>query len=191
MPSHDRTFLLILSIAVPLGLIATGSRRSRWLSTGPFVAGGEDFVLARSSRMARVLMLGSSSRFVLADRREKAILIRSRTFWCVRRSRRIPFGQVRQVLYDLTDLNPHTALGLCGDSVESFTVGLRLVDDEVVRLFRFVGDGTYRQGWDLPRWLAWATFLERLLDVSGTQEEDSKDFLGRLARLLQVEIARF
>lgn len=191
MTLETRAILTLFEVGALLALIALGMRRTGLLSICPTVASGDDFVLARTSRLARVLMLGSASRLVLVDCPKKLIRIRSRSFWFRERTRKIPFGFVRQVLIGLDDINPATALGMTGDSFEVYCVGLRLIDDEVVRLFRFMGDGTFSAGWNVPPGFRWTCALHGWTDVSGTQEEDAQAFLDRLARLLNVEIGRF
>ncbi len=77
--------------------------------------------------------------------------------------------------------------GGSGDSKDCFTVKLKLRNEEVVHLFRFYGAGTYINNSPFPEWFFWEEYH---LDLSGTQELESKVFVDLLQKMLKVPVTR-
>jgi len=144
---------------------------------------------ARTSRLLRVLTLGSHSRHVVVDRRGGWVTIVHRRLWLTER-RTIPFRHVHRIDYDfqryVTSLGVQRLDGLHGgDELESFRVSLVLrartdlpsshadQGEEQVLLFVFFGEG--RGG-------------PQLIDFEGKQEELSRHYVERLREYLGVGV---
>jgi hypothetical protein len=166
-------------------------RGSRLLSLTPRIYGGGDWLIATSARRAKILCLFAFARTVTVDRGSAQITISRRSWWVARRLRRIPFARVAKILYSVDDLGLETTWGQEGNTLDAFRVQLELVDGAIVNLFTFYGEGTLQEGWDTPWWLPdWAWNLQRRFDVYGSQEIDSRHFVDRLQKLLDVPVGR-
>ena len=180
--------LLIIVVAAGIKLLLRGSPL---LSIAPRVAAGPGWLIATSSFPAMLLSLFSYSRAVCVDSDARQVHVRSRYLWFCRWHKVVRFDEVEKILYFLSDLSPATTIGATGDTIDRFKVQLRLHDGSDVHLTSFVGAGTFQRGWDtwwfLPDWLF---TLERTFDMSGAQAIQSREFLDRLQRLLQVPVGR-
>lgn len=120
----------------------------------------------------------------MIDRLSQMVEIRRRLFWFFRRTRRIPFGHIDKILYSYQDWSMTNALDVSGDTLDCYAVQLRLYGYEDVHLFNFFGEGEFQRGafrpWEewLPDWFYWR---ERALDMSGSQEADSRRFAELLS----------
>ena len=71
------------------------------------------------------------------------------------------------------------------DSVDLFSVGLRLLSGEELHLFYFYGDGTFSNDGPWPDWLYWEDYV---YDMSGTQERESRAYVDLLAKMIGVPV---
>lgn len=153
---------------------------SSLFSITPRVFGDANGLTATTARMAQLLMLGARFRRVRVDRVERKVTIEDRSWWWRRRTRAILFDEVSSVGYGYEEWS------LSGnfwarDPTDRFVVSLKLKWGEEVRLFWFVGDGTFKNDGPLPDWVYWK---EIAFDVSGTQEQESRMFAKALGNIL-------
>jgi hypothetical protein len=71
------------------------------------------------------------------------------------------------------------------NSVDLFSVGLRLHGGEEWHLFYFYGDGTFSNQGPLPDWLYWEQYL---FDLSGSQERESRVFVELLGKIIGAPV---
>jgi hypothetical protein len=57
----------------------------------------------------------------------------------------------------------------------------------LVHLFHFYGEGTFVNNSPFPDWCYWEEYL---LDMSGTQESESRTFVDLLQKMLNVPVTR-
>jgi hypothetical protein len=100
------------------------------LSICPRVSKSGGRLVAVTAWRLRVLTLGWLYRKVLVDPQKQEVRIHRRYFWAFPRRRRIRFGAVEAVTYSYDDWHSGTSLTSTHDSVDLFSVGLRLHDGE-------------------------------------------------------------
>src|SRR5262245_50262964 len=141
-----------------------------WLSVCPRIEASENCLTASSSGLVRVLSLGLYQRLVVVDEQARTVSL-ERRFAGLARRRTIIFLAITAVTYGYEDAVFGKSLMLTHDSVDRFTVGLRLVGGEQVHIFSFIGDGTFGNDGPLPDWMYWKDFA---MDCSGTQEKEAR-----------------
>ena len=62
---------------------------------------------------------------------------------------------------------------------------MRLKDDSELRLFNFIGDGTFTNDGPWPDWMHWDEYV---FDISGSQENESRVFVDVLSTLIDVTV---
>ena len=142
-------------------------------------------LVAATAWRLRILTLGWLYRKVVVDPQAQELTIYRRYFWAFPRCRRVPFGAVEAVTYGYQDWAPGASLSWAHDSVDLYSVGLRLHGGEELHLFYFYGDGTFSNEGPLPDWLYWDDYL---LDISGTQERESRAFVELLRKMIGVSV---
>ena len=148
------------------------------LSFGPKICKQTNRLVVRSGWHVTLLSLGMLHREVVVDPRAETFTVTNRYLWAIKRTRVIPFGDVRRILYRYDDMNPFTSLGATGNSSDSYSVALKLRDASEVALFSFVGDGAYQNNSGLPDWCYWSEFA---FDWVGDQANESKRFVELLS----------
>ena len=145
--------------------------------------------MARTAWQLLLVTLGCLYREVAVDLKRSEVILRRRYLWFFSRRRRIRFGAIEAVTYGYQDWGI-SSWSWAHDSTDVYVVGLRLHGDEEVRLFHFVGDGTFTNESPLPDWMYWEEYL---YDVSGTQDRESRVFVELLAKMIGVSVvpARF
>lgn len=142
-------------------------------------------LIATTSWWGRVVTLGLSFRSVVVDRQTETVCLEQCTGWFFRRRQVFPFVQIGAVTYGYEDLSPFAGYAETHNAVDRFVVGLRIHGAEEVRLFDFVGDGTFTNGGPLPDWWYWD---EILMDFVGSQERESKLYVQLISKLIGVPI---
>jgi hypothetical protein len=122
---------------------------------------------------------------VTVDPRKEAVILDRCYFWAFPHRRRIRFAAVEAVTYGYQDWAVGASLPWAHDSVDLFSVGLRLHGGDEQHLFFFYGDGTFRNEGPWPDWLYWDDYL---FDVSGTQERESRAFVELLGKMIGVPV---
>lgn len=157
----------------------------RLLSLCPRITKKSGKISAITSLRLRILLLGLIIRKVVIDMEQKRIVLDFRYAWFIRRRRSIAFGSIDTITYGYEDFSPGSMFSVAHDSVDWFTVGLRLKDDSELLLFNFIGDGTFYNSGPLPDWLYWD---EQLFDLTGSQTKESRAFVDLLANLTGASV---
>ena len=135
----------------------------------------------------RLLLLGLVYRKVVIDPAKRVVAVSSRSLWLFRKEHKIPFAQIDAVTYGYEDASPDQILSFAHDSFDWFTVGLRMKDRSEIRLFNFVGEGSFINDGPLPDWMYWD---QSLFDVSGSQQKESRVFVDLLSKIIGVSVVR-
>jgi hypothetical protein len=157
---------------------------TRLLSITPRITAGPNGLTATTSLVAQMLTLGARFRRVRIDTAERTVAVDDRSWWFRRQSRVILFDEVGAVSYGYEEWSLSGNFS-ARDPIDRFLVGLKLKWGEEVRLFWFVGDGTFHNDGPFPDWFYWK---EIAFDVSGTQEQESRMFARALGRILQAPL---
>ncbi|GIW92275.1 MAG: hypothetical protein KatS3mg110_0316 [Pirellulaceae bacterium] len=157
----------------------------RLLSICPRIRKKSGRLVASTAWILRLLLLGTTYRKVVVDPNTRTISIYSRYLWLVRRRRVISFGEIQAVTYGYEDLAIASLFSYAHDSIDCFSVGLRLKDGMEIGLFNFVGEGTFSNNGPFPDWLYWPEFA---LDMSGSQENESRVFVDLLSKMIGVSV---
>ena len=155
------------------------------LSFGPRIRKRRGKLVAGSSWQFQVLTLGLYHREIIVDPKEEVVRFRRRYLWFWRRNTRLPFRSIQAITYSYQDLNWDAWWSWAHDSVDLYSVGLRLYSRENRHLFHFYGDGTFTNDGPLPDWWYWDDFL---FDFAGTQEKESKMFVNALSKMIGVPV---
>jgi hypothetical protein len=142
-------------------------------------------LVAATAWRVRILMLGWLYREVIVDPKREALTIYHRYFWAFTGRRRLPFDAIEAVTYGYQDWAAGASWSWAHDSVDLYSVGLRLRDGDEVHLFYFYGDGTFRNDGPWPDWLYWDDYV---FDTSGTQERESRAFVELLSKMMGVSV---
>lgn len=159
---------------------------SSLLSIGPRVRKKHGRLVASTAWLVCVATLGLLYRRVTVDPKRQEIYLHRRCCWFFARTKRIPFTAVAAILYGYQDLAYSGIFSWSHDSVDLFSVGLRLQSGRRRHLFYFYGDGTFTNDGPLPDWMYWENYL---FDLSGTQERESRAFVEVLSKMIGAEIA--
>ena len=179
--------LVIIAVVGALLVLSFVFRRSRLLTVVPRISRDGAKLVGRTSVKGFLLSLTLLYRTVVVDPDGQTISISARVFWLLREVHTIPFADVEKIIYRYEDMNPASALGLSGDTKDWFSVKLRVRGDREIHLFHFFGEGGFQHGsldW-LPSWMYWS---ERLFDMRGTQDDDSRAFVKQLERIIGVGV---
>lgn len=157
----------------------------RLLALCPRICKRDECIFVSTAWRASVLSLGTVFRQVVINPRTRKLIITSRYLWLISRSREIPFSAIRAVTYGHEDMSLGSVFSFAHDSFDWFTVGLRLNDDSELRLFNFIGDGTFVNTGPFPDWLYWDEFA---FDFSGSQDKESRVFVDLLCKMIGVRV---
>jgi hypothetical protein len=157
----------------------------RLLSFCPRVKKDKGRLVARTAWRLRLLTLGWFYRKVMVDPKKEEITVYRRYFWGFPRRRRVLFQAIEAVTYGYRDWAVGASWTWAHDSVDLFSVGLKLHGGDEVHLFSFFGDGTFTNDGPWPDWLYWEDYL---FDMCGTQERESKAFVELLSKMIGVSI---
>jgi hypothetical protein len=159
----------------------------KFLSLGPRISKHDLRLSLTTGWGLCVVTLGMWYRRVVVDVEQQAFTFHARYLWLFTRTRRISFRSVAAVTYGYSDWSPSGYWNWAHDSLDVFTVGLRLYGEEAeeIGLFDFVGDGTFTNDGPWPDWMYWPDYI---VDLSGTQERDSKAFVDLLCKILGVRV---
>ncbi|MFN0052149.1 MAG: hypothetical protein ACKV0T_08155 [Planctomycetales bacterium] len=158
---------------------------SRLFSVCPRVTKSEGKLVAETAWRVRVGSLGALYRKVVVDPGRKVVTIDRRYGWAFARRSRLRFESIEAITYGYEDWGYGAGWSVAHDSVDLFSVGLRLFDGEERRLFYFFGDGTFSNTGPWPDWLFWDEYL---LNISGSQERESRGFVDLLGKMIGVPV---
>jgi hypothetical protein len=179
----------LLVFGVVLGLIAFRKRNvgTSLLSIAPRISKRDDKLVASTSLVGLLVSLTLLYREIVVDPKQEIITIRCRFLWFFKTRTQVRFSDVAAISYDYENWNLISGMGFTGDSLDCFSVKLGLHNGKYLHLFRFFGAGTFENRDGLyPDWVYWDDYL---LDVSGSQEEDSRAYVNLLQHLLDVPLA--
>lgn len=158
------------------------------LSACPVVRKQSPGIVVSTAWWWRILFLGLTLRWVTVHLKKEEIRIVSRYLWFLRFRKRYRFGKVKAITYGYSNWNSGSVMSVSHDSIDQFSVGLQLYNDNEVHLFNFVGEGTFvNESQFVPDWMYWEEYA---FDLSGTQEGESRTFAELLSKLLNVPIVR-
>ena len=155
----------------------------KFLSLGPRISKRDRRLTLSTGWGLRMMTLGLWYRRVVMDVEQQVFTFHARYLWLFSRTKRIPFASVAAVTYGYSDWSPGAYLSWAHDSLDVFSVGLRLHGEQELGLFDFVGDGTFANDGPWPDWVYWSDYL---CDVCGTQERESKALVDLLCHILKV-----
>jgi hypothetical protein len=155
------------------------------LSICPRVSKVKGSLVASTAWRLLIPTLGSVYRQVTVDPKREEVTVFGRYLWVMPRWRRIRFRAIEAVTYGYQDWATDAWWTWAHDSVDLFSVGLRLHGGDEVHLFYFYGDGTFTNDGPWPDWLYWDDYL---FDMSGTQERESKAFVELLSKMIGASV---
>ena len=153
-------------------------------SFGPSVEKRNGRLVVRSGLAGRVATMGAFTQVVSFDPGDGQIRVSRRRFWHTRR-RRIGFDLVQAVTYGYEDFAPFKTLSWSYNSLDVYSVGLRLFDGESISLGTFGGPGAFVNNSPLPDWCYWEDYL---FDFVGSQGSRSEALVEVLSGLLGVTV---
>jgi hypothetical protein len=159
--------------------------RLRAFSLQPTVWRRGKQLAATSSWLQRLLTLGAYARTVHVDGEARYVYLHARRFWLFVRSRVVPFTAIARVHYEFGALpTSGDRSGRAHDTIEAFRVTLVLhADEERVPLVTFYGSGAAGD-------LVTLAYGDSLVELEGTQEDDSRRFVTQLCELTGVSLSR-
>jgi hypothetical protein len=113
------------------------------------------------------------------------VRIERRVLWVFVKRRRIPFDWIRAVTYGYADWSFSQWFAQAFHTLDVFRVGLRLKDDTERHFFTFFGEGTFKND---SVWADWVHGEKFFVDLSGTQERESRVFVELLSKLIGVGV---
>ena len=142
---------------------------------------------ARTRGRHRLLTAFAYDRHLIVDPTLRQITLTVRRYWVSVSSETHDFDDVAALEYRYARMPTEIGMTLQGgqwtDSVNWYVVTLVLrTARDPVTLFRFAGEGSEGTGWS-------GTILgDDLVDLEGTQEVESREFVNTLRRLLKVPV---
>ena len=161
---------------------------SRFMTLRPAVRMEHDRLVVRTGWPARLLTLGLRSRRVEIEPARRRLTIRHRTGYLFGRTTELDFDDVWYLDYAYASVGTSWGWSLDGvgrtDEVERFAVAVVTEDGQSHTICSFFGEGSVHTGW------AGTIFGDGLVDVSGTQDSESRQFAVGLAYILGVPIGK-
>lgn len=156
--------------------------RSPFASYGPVVRRTGSQLWIRTPRLLQALALGSYRREVHVDGDARFVFIDERRLWFFTKKTTVPFKQIQQISYRYRAWpTAWSVLGRIHDEVERFEITLKLEGTLVpVVVASYWGEGA---AGGLDTWL----MDDDLIDVEGTQADDSRELVRHLTALLPVD----
>ena len=161
------------------------SIKSRLFSICPRIEKKGDRLVATTALRIRLLTLGMWQRQVVVDSQNEIVTIGSCWFWFFRKERRHTFPQITKILYSYDDWGFPTIW--LHNSLDLFTIALRLYDGREVVLFRFFGDGEMENQGVFPDWFY---VVDTTLEAVGAQESQCYLFAETVSAMTKASIAR-
>jgi hypothetical protein len=159
------------------------------LTLRPRVAVASDSIVVETSGLLRFLSGFSYCYRVEIQLDRKRVLVHERSFYVLERRSEVAFADLWYLDYSFASVGTDwgLSLGWLGrtDQAESFTISLVTRDEVVHPVGAFRGEGSVASGW--------AGVLlggDSIVDVSGTQQDESRAFAETLARRLGIPIGK-
>jgi len=162
---------------------------SRLLSMAPKVIVTDSEVSIRDNLLGRILRCFFSSRNVLVASPAKQVTIKERRWWLFTTTYVLDFSEIDYLDYDAAEYT--TSIGFnfrsfqSQDSLERFTVALVTKDEGYYELCNYVGEGSVENGW-------YGVIMggDNMLDLAGTQQQDSRNFVNLLCDRIGIQIGK-
>ena len=137
-----------------------------------------DTLIAETSTLSKVLLLGASKRRVLVDPHAETITLETRSLWALHNSQVIRFSDLSHFEYRYGSMaTSWDFLGNIHDSLEAYSVSAALNDRSEVYLISFRGAGSAQTG-------AVGVLLgDSIVDYQGDQGSRSLGFIDALQEL--------
>src|SRR5882724_6152538 len=110
---------------------------SSLLSTCPHIRKRKGKLVASSNLYFQLLTLGTVYRHVTVDPKEEVVRVRRRYGWVFTRGWKVPFSSIEAVTYGYWGTGGSSGWPFAYDTVDSFSVGLRLKNQQEWHLFYF------------------------------------------------------
>ncbi|MCC5874811.1 MAG: hypothetical protein JJU11_01200 [Candidatus Sumerlaeia bacterium] len=117
------------------------------------------------------------------DRRQQVLTVFHLDFWIIPRWWKIPYRDVRDVLYKYKDYGFARNVYFARSSLDCYTVALELTNFHQVDLFWWYGEGEFQNETLLPDWMYWKQFA---FDTKGSQKRESLQFFEMLRHELMA-----
>lgn len=161
------------------------------LSFGPSYSVTGSYFIAKTCFSKKLLSFFSYERRLLMDKQSKMIRLSVKKWWFNHEVIELPFSRVRGILYNFKDHGTSWSvtpfwMGRT-DSVEFFSISLVLKDPRsTLALFSFAGEGSASTGLR-------GVILggDDIVDIRGSQENDSLEFLKNISKFLGVGVVPF
>lgn len=156
--------------------------RAAFLSLRPRLERSGEVLEITTSFVIRVASAFSYRRSVLIDRRRRIVRIVETKAWFFTTVRQLRFEEVDHLAYSFSAFwTSWDFRGRVHDLYETFTITLKLKSSEELRIVRYPGHGA---AGDVSTWM----MGDDLIDMAGTQAEDSRALVGQLVELLGVPL---
>ncbi|MEQ8821251.1 MAG: hypothetical protein RLY93_13505 [Sumerlaeia bacterium] len=149
-------------------------------SVGPKVWKENHCLCARTSLPFAMMTGGLAWKSMVADPHSRTVTVRHQDLWLIPHKWVVPFHDINEIMYTYKDARPMAGWG-AGDAIDSYSVGLKLQNADVIHLFRWIGEGEFDNSSYLPDWFYWKDFY---FDVTGTQQKESLVFFELLKAMI-------
>jgi hypothetical protein len=154
-------------------------------SLSPRVWVEDERLVAETSTLSQVLLLGSSKRRVVVDPRADTLTLYTRGFWLFRRTVTLRFSDISHFEYRFGSVaTGWDVLGNVHDSLESYSVSAALYHGEEVYLISFRGAGAAQTG------VLGVLMGDSLVDFQGDQGSRSLGFIDALQAFTGIGLSK-
>ena len=158
----------------------------RVLSLGPRVRIEDNRLVASTGWSFIVPTLGLWRKRLVVDPVARELDFTLSFLWLFWLHYRIPFNDVREVIYRYENLVPFGDVS-AHDAIDCFRVGVMTNNRDEYTFFRWVGEGEFANNGIWPDWCHWEDFV---FDMKGTQDKESQRFFELLRGTLFPSAAR-
>lgn len=158
---------------------------SPFSSLAPKVWVEDECLIARTSLVSQIFMLGSAARRVTVDPRDDTITIESRALWLWHREETLHFADISHFEYRYGSLSTSwDLLGNVHDSLESYSVTATLHDRSEVFLIAFRGAGSVTTG------VTGVLMGDSIVDYEGDQASSSLSYIDSLQAFTGIGLSK-
>ncbi|MBI1292451.1 hypothetical protein GC173_14625 [bacterium] len=155
----------------------------RFLSISPKVWREGPILHARTNMFVILCRLGLRWTSFRADTQRRVFEVTRHNLWFFPSTRTISFDHVREILYRYEDpFSFMQWIDHARDSVDCYTIGLRLYDESELQLFSWTGEGAFANESLYHDLFYWQEFL---FDFEGTQKKESLGFYELLTAMIR------
>ena len=155
----------------------------------PNVQRKNSVLIASTPWQWQLATLGASNRELRIDPRTKLVYFFTRSFWFSKHKQHFAFDQVAHVYYRYVDMSPPAYMPIAYREADIFQVGFMMKNGREIKLFTFMGRGSFVNNTRMPDWLYWEDFAIARL-TAGNQETESLAFANTISLLVGVGLQR-